>query len=149
MGREARGHRFFFWPSSSRFPALSLSRFSFTRPPLPQNSRKPNSTQKEKRISQLLLAQRLLAGLKKNRTYAAIVRYHVHFHITKGTVWSHREPTVQRSSPAQPRSWQAPSPCPGRAGKRYALYPYCHYTILLSRMYIHTNHASAQREHFI
>ena len=42
-----------------------------------------------------------------------------------GTVWSHREPTVRRSSPAHPRSWQALSLCPGRARKRYALCPHC------------------------
>jgi hypothetical protein len=45
-----------------------------------------------------------------------------------GTVWSRRGPAARRSSPAHPRSWQAPFLCPGRARKRQALYPYCTYT---------------------
>jgi hypothetical protein len=43
--------------------------------------------------------------------------------ILAGTVWTHWEPAALRSSPAHPRSWQAPFPCPGRARKRQILYP--------------------------
>jgi hypothetical protein len=44
-----------------------------------------------------------------------------------GTSWSSWEPAALRSSPAHPRSWQAPFPCPSRARKCHALYPHCTY----------------------
>jgi len=40
-----------------------------------------------------------------------------------GSAWTCKDPAARWSSPAHPRSSQAPLPCPGRARKRHALYP--------------------------
>ena len=37
--------------------------------------------------------------------------YYIRCSTLVGIVWSHREPAVLWSSPAHPRSWQAPFPC--------------------------------------
>ena len=89
-------------------------------PPLPQNSRKayPKLT-----TTQLPTIRRQVVSRNPTTWYQGSIHcnlssdppYHTRCPTLVGTVWSLRKPEALRSSPADPRSWQAPLTCPGQA----------------------------------
>jgi hypothetical protein len=134
--RGAKHVAIFFSSRSLLLAAVSL----FTLPPLPRTlTNLPEADHTSAPHRSPLSPSPTPPRFKKPRhqvpiaASAAILHTFTAIDLSKltGTIWSRREPTARWNSPAHPRSWQAPFPCPRRARKRQALYSHCTYFITL------------------
>ena len=97
-GRKARGHRVFFSPATAAAMPLLLARSFSLSPPT--------------------------APLELNaRVVYSDASFHTLYLHTSGSAWSQWEPAALRSSPAHPRSWQAPSCFLAEPESAYVLCP--------------------------
>ena len=140
---------FLFQPRCSSLPSLSLARFFFYPPTAPielsQVSTKLITPQLPFQLPLTAPSPFHLSNTRfqVQRKLSSYTLTRILVPILVGTAWSRKEPTVRRSAPTHPRSWQAPLPCPGRARRRYALCPfYTLHTLLLELISLHESYSA-------